>query len=55
MACQITLGRIEPCKDSIAGIDAVYFLNDGDITGFTYDATNTDAIDRDWETIEFCI
>lgn len=45
MACQITLGRIEPCKDSIAGIDAVYFLNDGDITGFTYDVTNTDAIE----------
>ena len=27
MACDISLGRNEPCKDSIAGLNAVYFLN----------------------------
>lgn len=27
MACNISLGRNEPCKDSIAGLQAVYFLN----------------------------
>jgi len=27
MACDISLGRNEPCKDSIAGLQAVYFLN----------------------------
>jgi hypothetical protein len=27
MACNITLGRNEPCKDSIAGLLAVYFIN----------------------------
>jgi len=27
MACNISLGKNEPCKDSIAGLQAVYFLN----------------------------
>lgn len=45
MPCEITLGRIEPCKDSIGGLDAVYFVNDGDATGYTFDAVNTDAIE----------
>ena len=27
MACNITLGRNEPCKDSIAGLHGVYFIN----------------------------
>lgn len=29
MPCNISLGRNEPCKDSIAGLTAVYFLNYG--------------------------
>jgi hypothetical protein len=45
MACDISLGRIEPCKDSLGGLKAVYFVNWGDMTGVTYDATNTDVID----------
>jgi len=44
MACDLTLGRIEPCKDSVGGINAVYFINFGDSTGVTYDVTNTDEI-----------
>ena len=44
MACDITLGRLEPCKDAVGGLTAAYFINFGDATGFTYDATNTDAI-----------
>lgn len=37
MACDITLGRLEPCKDSVGGLKAVYFINyDADIaTGAT--------------------
>jgi len=27
MACDITKGRLEPCKDSVGGIKAVYFFN----------------------------
>lgn len=44
MACDITMGRIEPCKDSVGGLDAIYIINDGDYT-FTMDITDTDVID----------
>ena len=44
MACARSLGRIEPCKDVVGGIQAVYFLNYQNLT-VTYDVTNTDAID----------
>jgi hypothetical protein len=44
MACDISLGRLEPCKSSNGGLKAVYFVNWGDATGVTYDATDTDAI-----------
>ena len=27
MACLITAGRVEPCKDSLAGLKNVYFIN----------------------------
>jgi len=27
MACNISLGRNEPCKDSIAGLSGIYFIN----------------------------
>lgn len=47
MACDISLGRVEPCKDSLGGLDAVYFINDADLalSDLTFDATNTDAIE----------
>lgn len=45
MACDITLGRLEPCKNAVGGLTAAYFINFGDATGYTYDATNTDAIE----------
>jgi len=33
MSCALNAGRLEPCKDSVAGIRAVLFLNyDGDLT-----------------------
>ena len=39
MACNISLGYNEPCKDSIAGLTAVYFMNYN--TGsFTLNATD---------------
>ena len=31
MACDLTLGFEEPCKSNIGGIDAVYFVNFGDL------------------------
>jgi hypothetical protein len=32
MACLITSGRIEPCKDSLGGLRNVYFINDDLVT-----------------------
>ena len=45
MSCDLTSGRLEVCKDSVGGLKAVYFVNFGDMTGVTYDVTNTDVID----------
>ena len=45
MSCDISRGRLEPCKDSVGGINAVYFINKGDLGAVTYDATDTDVID----------
>jgi len=43
MSCDISRGRIEPCKDSVGGLNAVYFINKGGISA-TVDAS-TDIID----------
>ncbi len=29
MACDLTMGRTEPCKESVGGIDAIYFVDFG--------------------------
>jgi hypothetical protein len=47
MSCDLANGRLEVCKDSIAGLDAAYFINFGDFNpevDVTYDNTNTDLI-----------
>ena len=47
MSCDIANGRLDSCKDSISGLDAVFFVNYGDYnpeTDITYDVTNTDQI-----------
>jgi hypothetical protein len=45
MACDLSAGRLIPCKDVVGGLDAVYFINYDDVTGYTYDVTNTDVIE----------
>lgn len=45
MACALTKGRNEPCKDVVGGITAVYFADFGTLGAITYDATDTDVID----------
>ncbi len=45
MACDLTAGRVEPCKDSVGGLKNLYFVNYGDLGAITYDVTNTDVID----------
>jgi len=45
MSCDISRGRLEPCKDSVGGLNAVYIINKGDLGVVDYNATNTDVID----------
>ena len=44
MACDLTLGRKEPCKDVVGGIKNIYFVDFGDLT-LTFDSTDTDVIE----------
>lgn len=46
MACDITTGRTEPCKDSVGGINAVYFVNYGDMGAISYNSSDDDVIDN---------
>jgi hypothetical protein len=40
MACDISNGRLEACKDSVSGLDAIYIINFGiNIDNVTYSAT----------------
>lgn len=46
MACDLTLGRLEPCKTSNGGLVTAYFITSGliDLSTVVYSVTNTDAI-----------
>ena len=55
MACLITSGRIEPCKDSLGGLRNVYFINE-DITPSyifkeTFAGSNIYAVDTDYSEV----
>lgn len=39
MACLLTHGRQEVCKEFVGGIKAIYFINYGTMGAITYDAT----------------
>ena len=57
MACVLTKGRNEPCKDVVGGITAIYFADFGTLGAITYDTTDTDVIDTfagnpDWFKFE---
>ena len=45
MACTLTKGRNEPCKDVVGGITAVYLADFGTLGAITYDLTDVDVID----------
>ena len=36
MACDLTAGRLEPCKSNVGGIDKIYFVNFGDLGAATF-------------------
>ena len=41
MACDLTKGRVEPCKDVVGGLKAVYFVDYGDLGSVTTGADDT--------------
>lgn len=51
MACALTKGRIEPCKDVVGGIKAVYLTDFSNIT-IAYDSVDTDVVE-DFGTVTF--
>lgn len=40
MACLLTKGRNEPCKDTVGGLKAVYFIDYGTLGAITYAASS---------------
>jgi len=38
--CDLTAGRLEPCKSNVGGIDKIYFVNFGDLGTVTQAATD---------------
>ncbi len=58
MACLITLGRSEPCKDSLAGLKNVYFINEDIAPNYIYKETSLGSgiyvVDTDFsESIDY--
>ena len=50
MACALTKGRIEPCKDSVGGLKEVYFGDFGDLNSTGTNLGSNDDIDNFDET-----
>ena len=48
MGCDISLGRTEPCKDSVGGIKNLYFINFEDVSAVNFldTAGNEDVVDN---------
>lgn len=53
MACDLTAGYAEPCKSFIGGIDAVYFVNYGDISSFTLTADQVTDMDGTFSAYKY--
>ena len=45
MACDLSAGRLVPCKDSVGGIKNVYFVDYGDIETYTLTADEITAME----------
>jgi len=46
MACLLTHGRAEVCKEFVGGIKSIYFIKYGDLGAITYGTVDTDNSDR---------
>ena len=56
MACLITSGRVEPCKDSLGGLRNVYFINEDIAANYMYreSAPGVYIVDTDFnESIDY--
>ena len=56
MACLITSGRVEPCKDSLGGLRNVYFINEDIAANYMYreSAPGVYVVDTDFsESIDY--
>jgi len=56
MACDLTLGRKEPCKDSVGGIKNCYFVDFGDLGTVTLtndEITNITGLNQDGNLTAF--
>ena len=53
MACNITHGRVEPCKDSLAGLRNIYFINEDINPNYIYQETAPGiyAVDTDFSEV----
>ena len=51
MACLINKGRTEPCKDTVGGIQAVYFIDFGTLGSATYETSSDEINDFSESTI----
>ena len=53
MACNITLGRVEPCKDAMAGLRNIYFINEQIDANYIYRETSPGiyAVDTDFSEV----
>jgi hypothetical protein len=45
MACLLTTGRLEPCKNAVGGLKTVYFIDYGTLGGINYVNANSAEID----------
>ena len=45
MACDLTAGRLEPCKSNVGGIDKIYFVNFGDFGDVTLASDDNEITD----------
>ena len=45
MSCDISAGRVEPCKDVVGGIKNLYFVNYDNIDSYTMDGVDVDVVD----------
>jgi hypothetical protein len=53
MACTINKGRTEPCKDSVGGLQAVYFIDYGTLGAVVYPADSDEIDSLDGSPIAF--